>query len=116
MTERERALIDAYLPSPPDPTLDFMDFYMRDSADRVIRVHATDIAFNNEGEYRKVWRSNRTGVFNAAGEVGNMPGWYYVWALYDNKQDCKDNQHCLYNGWERLRELQHEEFQNDTGV
>lgn len=109
MTDRERELIGFYLPTPPDPTLGFMEFYMRDSADRVIRVRASEIAFDNEGEFRLVWRSKGTGVFNAAGEVGRFPGWYYVWALYDNKPDCKDNQHCLYNGWEFLRRLQQEE-------
>ncbi len=109
MTDREKELIAFYLPSPPDPTLDFMDFYMRDSTDRVIRVHATDIGMDDEGEYRRVWRSNGTGVFNAPGEVSRLPGWYYAWALYDNKQDCKDNTHCLYNRWEYLRELQQKE-------
>lgn len=108
MTDRERNLINTYLPSPPDAELGFMDFYMRDSADRVIRVHAAEIAVGEEGEFRRVWRKNGSGVFNASGEVSRMPGWYYVWALYDNKQDCRDNSHCLYNGWEHLRRLQQE--------
>lgn len=106
MTERERRLIDFYIPTPPDPTLGFMDFYMQDSADRVIRVHATSIAADDDGEYRRVWRKNGNGVFNASGEVSGHPGWYYVWALYDNKEDCRNNSHCLCGNWERLRELQ----------
>lgn len=36
-------------------------------------------------------------------------GWYFMGALYDNKEDCRNNTHPWYNYWERLRELQQKE-------
>lgn len=111
MTDRERQMIAAYLPSPPDPELGPQEFYMLDSADRVIKVWFSSIAYSgDDGEIRQVHRvSGNGGVFNASGECGAFPGWYYPWALYDNKEDCKAHTHTLYNGWERLRELQQKE-------
>lgn len=110
MTDLERQLIAAYIPSPPDPELGFMDFFMLDSADRVIKVHIVSISLTGNGNIYEVLQSRGVsgyaGVYNAMGESGEFPGWYYMWALYDNKQDCRDGTHTLCDGWERLRELQ----------
>lgn len=110
MTDRERQLIAAYLPSPPDPELGPQEFYMRDSADRVIKVWFSSFGLHGEDEIRLVRRENGDGVFNASGECVAMPGWYYPWALYDNKEDCRHVTHLFYDGWERLRELQQREM------
>lgn len=113
MTDRERELIGFYLPSPPDPELGFQEFYMLDSADRVIKVWFSSIGYSGEdGEIRLVHRvGSNSGVFNASGECGAFPGWYYPWALYDNKEDCRNHTHTLYNNWEHLRDLQEEKSQ-----
>lgn len=110
MTDRERELIGFYLPSPPDPELGSQEFYMLDSADRVIKVWFSSIGYSGEdGEIRLIRRvGSNSGVFNASGECGDFPGWYYPWALYDNKEDCRNHTHTLYNNWEHLRDLQEE--------
>lgn len=112
MTDRERQMISAYIPSPSDPELGFMDYYMMDSADRVIRVHVVSLSYTKDVTIYEVIRKRGmeyAGVFNAIGECESMPGWYYMRALYDNKEDCRNNTHMMYDGWERLRELEKEE-------
>lgn len=111
MTDRDLQMIEHYVPSLPDPELDVFEYYMRDSADRVIKVRVRDISWDNDGDMVRVERENGNGVFNAAGEVGYgyFLGWYRKWALYDNKEDCRDQTHMLYDHWEGLRELQRKE-------
>lgn len=112
MTDRQRQMIEAYIPGEPDPTLDFGEYYMLDSADRVIRVRAYSIATgDNEAEIREVITAGARPhpVYNASGEYSRLPGWYYMRALYDNKQDCRDQTHMIYDGWERLRDIQEAE-------
>lgn len=112
MTDRQRQMIAAYIPSEPDPELDFAEYYMTDSADRVIRVCAASIAYSDDDrEIRQVFTVSKRprSVFGGRGECARNPGWYYLRALYDNKQDCRDDTHWMYDEWERLRALQREE-------
>ena len=111
MTDRQRKMIEAYLPGEPDPTLEFGEYFMLDSADRVIRVRATEMAYygRSDEEIRRPVRPNGTGVFNAPGGVTGMDGWVFMSFLYDNKEDCKHNTHAWYHDWENLRLLQQEE-------
>lgn len=110
MTDRQRQMIEGYIPGEPDPTLEWGEYYMLDSADRVIRVRATDISWSNDGqEIRRPIRPNGTGVFNAPGGVTGMDGWVFMSFLYDNKEDCKHNTHAWYHDWEDLRLLQQKE-------
>lgn len=115
MTERQRQMIAAYIPSDPDPELGFAEYYMTDAADRVIRVSASRIAYNadDEREIRQVFTVSKRPhpVFGGRGECARNPGWYYLRALYDNKQDCRDDTHWMYDNWERLRDLQWKERQ-----
>lgn len=113
MTDRQRQMIEAYIPREPDPTLDFAEYYMTDAADRVIRVLASSIAYTSDDrEIREVIAIGKRPhpVYGGRGEYGRNPGWYYVRALYDNKQDCREDTHWMYDDWERLRYLQQEEL------
>lgn len=110
LTEREKLCIESYLPNPPDPELDWGEYYMLDSADRVTRVRATEIAMGDRDEEirRPVRVKTGLGVFGAPGSA-RLEGWVYAWALYDNKTDCLDQTHPCVNGWEHLRQRQREE-------
>ena len=107
--ERLRLQIETYIPGEPDPDLEPMEYYMQDSAGRVIRVFANSIGWDDEGEIRRGARiSNGNGVYNAPGCITQLPSWYYVWALYDNEEDCRHQTHQLVNRWEWLRKIQQE--------
>lgn len=106
MTEREKELIEAYIPSPRDTTLGDFEYYAQDQNGRIQRVEITDILPTADGGtlYRVVQTNSRHRV----------KGWrdydgYAMSDLYDNKQDCKDETHLGYNYWERLREIQRRE-------
>ena len=106
MTDREKELIEAYIPSPRDTTLGDFEYYAQDLNGRIQRVEITDIFPTADGGtlYRVVQTNSRHRV----------KGWcdydaYAMSDLYDNKQDCKDETHLGYNYWERLREIQQKE-------
>ena len=112
MTDRQRKMIEGYIPTPPDPELEQgFEYYMLDSADRVIKVRIVSIASHDERDIYRVIRENGQGVYNASGMAGFgfYEGWYYKSALYDNKTDCRNQEHLMYDGWEQLRELQRKE-------
>ena len=103
MTDREKQLIEAYIPSPRDTTLGDFEYYAQDTSGRIQKVEITDILPTANGEtlYGVVQANSRRRV----------KGWrdydaFSMSDLYDNKQDCKDDTHLGYNYWERLREIQ----------
>lgn len=107
MTERQRKLIAAYLPHPRDPELDPFDYYVKDMADRIQKVHIVNIipgpedetlycVYTDKGRQIWSWHDPQFGGFHFS-------------ELYDNKEDCKDQTHLWFNGWEELRRLQKEE-------
>lgn len=109
MTDRQRQLISYYLPHPRDPELGFNEYYVRDIADRVRKVQVREILpHDNETTY---------GVYEVSSgrriDAGYGSPWvgFRKYALYDNKEDCRDQSHLLYDGWEELRELQEKEGQ-----
>ncbi len=105
MTDRERELIKAYIPSPRDTTLGDFEYYVQDSSGRIQKVEIQNFCPCGENMlYQVVQVDTRKRV----------KGWkkydgFTMSDLYDNKQDCKDNSHYMYDGWERLREIQKEE-------
>lgn len=116
MTDRERLMIQEYLPNPPDPTLGFEEFYYRQSTmkgEQVIKVQVISIFPGQIGgdlEY---------GIYQI---FGNSLRWVDTgWGdrnrgchrseLYDNKDDCRDQTHLWCENWEHLRELQRQEAQ-----
>ena len=107
MTDEERRRCEAYLPSPPDPDLGTMEYYVLDSADRVRHVYITDLlSCKDSMEY---------GVREVGTERRIDPGWDDPWRgfrkglLYDNRTDCKHREHDWFDGWEILRDLQRKE-------
>ena len=97
-------MIEAYIPSPPDPTLDFGEYYILDDNDKIQRVYICDIYPDHiEGTLYGVRYSKTSKRYG-----GDGYGRTHMWNLYDNKEDCRAQTHACYDGWERLRELQKE--------
>ena len=109
MTDRQRQMIEAYLPNPRDPELEFNEYYVLDNRDRPTKVHVVNIYFDK-------YDQQICQVFTGRGRLVHGPyetdsemfggGWYHPGALYDNKQDCKDCAHSMNDHWEDLREIQ----------
>ncbi len=107
MTERERKMIEAYLQHPRDPELGEGEYYVLDSANRVRKVYVTDIFCSTLHAETYGVREVSTGRRIDTG-IGDRFRGFELSQMYDNKQDCRDRTHLLYNGWEELRELQKE--------
>lgn len=107
MTERQKQLIAAYLPHPRDPELEDGEYYVMDTAWKVRRVFIGDILPKDDYTTYGVYESS-TGRRIDAGYGSPWIG-FRKGSMYDNKQDCKDMTHCMYDYWEHLRELQKEE-------
>ena len=113
MDERIQKMIDAYLPNPPDPTLEMSEYYFLQATakgDRVIRVFALDILPLKDGTEYGIYqqRGSRMYRIDARGDGDRNRG-VRMADLYDNYQDCKDQTHLLYDNWELLRRKQLEE-------
>ena len=112
MTDRERQMIEAYLPNPPDPELDLFEYYVLDFRQRAVKVRVVNIAWDKYDEeiFQVVTPSGRLvhGDWETDSELFGG-GWYHKSALYDNKTDCKDDTHSVWNRWEELREIQKKE-------
>ena len=104
MTDREKMMIEAYIPSPPDETLGFDEFYVRDTAGRVRRVRVVEILPHNHSMTYglvEISTGRRIDAGNGSEFVGFTRG-----QMYDNRNDCRDNTHDWVDDWERLRALQ----------
>ena len=106
MTDREKELIAAYIPSPRDESLESFEYYVKDMNDRIQKVEITDICLlaNGETVYLVVQAKTRK----------KIKGWhrydgFTMGFLYDNKQDCRDGTHDCYSYWETLREIEQKE-------
>ena len=112
MTEKQKRMINAYLPNPPDPSLVQGEYYVLDTADRPIKVRIATIAPKGESTIYQVFTPSGRMVHGSYECDGDLLGgsWYCMSALYDNKQDCKDCTHLLYDSWEELREIQVKEL------
>ena len=107
MTDREKQMIEAYIPSPRDPDLAFDEYYVCDKADRVRKVRIVSfLPYGDEMTYGVVETS--TGRKVDAGYDSCFVGFRNS-QLYDNKDDCRHQTHLLYAGWEYLRKLQETE-------
>ena len=104
MTEREKQLIEAYIPSPRDKTLDFDEYYIEDKNGRIVKGWLSEIgATNGHTVYRL--RNNKGIIY---GYYSDEQGYARMCHLYDNKEDCKKSTHYLYDNWEQLRDLQND--------
>lgn len=105
MTEREKQLIEAYIPSPKDTSLGVFEYYAQDSSGRVQRVEIVEILPYRETTYYSIVQVKTR---------KRIRGWreYEAFAmgdLYDNKEDCKNDTHLGYDYWENLRKIQERE-------
>ena len=110
MTDRERQMIEAYLPNPPDPTLEQGEYYFCQSTaggERVIRVFALDILPLKNGTEYGIYQKRGSRLVRI--DVGDPGRGVTMANLYDNYQDCKDGTHYMNDRWEQLRELQRRE-------
>lgn len=103
MTEREKELIEAYIPNKRDESLEEDEYYVLTVNDTIQKGVVRDLAFNARGEDLFRLRNNRGIVHSWASD--NM-GFVTKRHLYDNKQDCKDQSHFAYDDWEELRKIQ----------
>ena len=107
MTDTEKQLIEAYLPHPRDPELEFDEYYAMDTAWKVRKVRVVEFLPHEDYTTYGVVESS-TGKHIDAGYGSRWIGFRKA-ALYDNKEDCKNMEHSLYDGWEELRRIQQEE-------
>lgn len=108
MTDRERLMIQEYLPNPPDPTLEEDEFFLLQNG-RVIRVYPLDILPHKDGTCYGLY-TKRGGRLVRVDEGWDDPNHgAYRHELYDNKKDCRDQTHYWYENWESLRDLQRKE-------
>lgn len=105
MTERQSQLIEAYIPSPRDESLDFDEYYVKDNIGRIYKVHIRDIYPHGEETLYGVYTDGGRHIKCWCDDIGGYPKRH----LYDNKTDCQDDTHSLYDNWETLREIQKQE-------
>lgn len=111
MDDLTRRMIEAYLPSPPDPTLKPNEYYYRQSTlggDRVIRVFALDVYPCRDGTEYGIYQNRGGQLRRIDVGYGDPFRGARMNELYDNKQDCIDQTHMMADDWERLREIQRE--------
>ena len=110
MTDRERLMIQEYLPNPPDPTLDVEEFYFLQN-NRVIRVYALDCLPHKHDTCYGIYKK-QGGHLVHVNDGWDDTGFHGVYRheLYDNKEDCKNQTHSWCDNWEYLRELQQKEM------
>ena len=106
-------MIEAYLPNPPDPSLEMSEYYFlrcTSGGDKVIRVFALDILPCRDGTEYGLYqrRGSRMCRVDARGDGDRCRG-VPMSALYDNYQDCRAQTHWMYDRWELLREKQRAE-------
>ena len=106
MTDREKRLIEGYIPNPRDPDLIDGQYYYNHNG-RIIKVFPLDILPHDEGiEYGCYQlRGGQLQWIDTAGYGSPCRGCRKA-NLYDNKQDCRDDTHLLYDNWEDLRRVQ----------
>lgn len=116
MTDRERQMIEEYLPNPPDPTLGDGEYYYLQN-ERVIRVYPLDILPNKDGGTCYGIYTKRGGrLVRVDDGYGDPFHGVYFYDLYDNKEDCRNRTHWFCEEWERLRELQQKEAEHVDNV
>lgn len=101
MTDRQRQMIEAYLPHERDESLDWDEYYVKDTAERIQKVHIFEICpCGEETHYGVRTDSGKTiRCFTSDGRFAKRH-------MYDNKIDCKNETHFMFDNWEKLRELQ----------
>ncbi|MCI6698423.1 MAG: hypothetical protein MR488_04575 [Lachnospiraceae bacterium] len=109
MTDRERQVIESYLPHPRDPQLGQDEYYVLDAAGRVQHVRLTDIFPGRPGQETEYGVRRVSDGMRIDPGLGDPFRGFEMFDLYDNRQDCRDRTHGCFSNWEHLRLLQKEE-------
>lgn len=117
MDDRTRRMIEAYIPHPRDPSLQEGEyFYCRETmgGPRIIRVFALDILPHKDGTEYGIYQSRggRLMWVDTRGD-GDPSRGVHMYELYDNKEDCRDRTHNVFDDWEWLREQQQKEAHHE---
>ena len=109
--ERTRKRIESYLPNPPDPNLEFGEYYylQEGTTSRVIKVYALDILPHKDDVEYGIYQKHGNKLVRVDAGYGDPYRGVRMSNLYDNKEDCRNREHSMYDGWEHLREIQREE-------
>ena len=102
MTERQKQMIDSYLPNPRDESLDPFEYYYQRDDGKIFKVYISEICPLEHGTGYRCRYSHNGNMVHAFGEYETIP----MRQLYDNRQDCIDCSHLMFDEWEELRELQ----------
>ena len=106
-------MIEEYLPNPPDPTLEDGEYYFKQSTmggDRIIRVFALDVLPHEDGvEFGLYQRHGGQMRWVDGYGLGDRNRGARMGRLYDNREDCQNDTHWFFDGWEELRKVQREE-------
>lgn len=110
MDDRTRQMIAAYLPNPPDPTLEDGEYFFKQSTmggERIIRVYALDVLLCEDGVEYGLYQSHGGQMRWVDGYgLGDRNRGVRKGKLYDNRQDCIDDTHWGCDWWEDLRKDQ----------
>lgn len=117
MDERTRKMIEYYIPGERDESLEDGEYYFKQctsAGDRILRVWALDVLPHEDeteyGLYREI--GGRFQPFDGRGDRDRNRG-VRMSQLYDNKEDCRNDTHMLFDGWEELRRIQREAEKRD---
>lgn len=105
MTEREKLMVETYLPNRRDPNLPEGEYYILDNNERIQQVYISNIYPDMEHDsttYGVILSKTGKRYRGGSGYDGSV----HMYDLYDNKEDCRNWAHGVYDGWEQLRALQ----------
>lgn len=104
LTERQKNMIDAYLPHQRDKSLGLGEYYARDVRGRVYKVFISELnpSMREDCTLYGVRYDMSGKRFNS----GFGYGCTHKCELYDNYKDCLDQTHPCYDWWEELRREQ----------
>ena len=106
-------MIEGYIPSPPDPSLDPGEYYYLQN-NRVIRVWICDILPYANGTEYGIYQERAGQLVRIDAGYGDPNHGVRMSQLYDNKDDCREQTHLLYDHWENLRFIQRRDKQEET--
>lgn len=106
MTDRERKMIDWYIPHPRDPALEEGQYYFNQGS-RIIKVFPLDVLPHDSGDEYGCYQ-RRGGQLCWVDTAGYGQPWRgcHKADLYDNKLDCQHRTHAVNDKWEDLRRIQ----------
>lgn len=96
-----------YIPHKRDETLEDGEYYYLHSTmggDKIIKVYPLTILPHKDGTEYGIYQKKGCNLVRIDAGYGDPNRGVRFSDLYDNKEDCKDRTHMMYEGWEELRE------------